>query len=71
LATRGRSPNIQFNVYGERSVSISEVKGKYKGKDVNWDAEIGKMTPRSQNQAKDYIEKVLKPKTAYTEETLD
>jgi hypothetical protein len=29
------------------------------------------MTPRSQIQAKEYIENVLKPKSAYTEETLE
>jgi hypothetical protein len=29
------------------------------------------MTPRSQIQAKEYIENVLKPKSAYTEEILE
>ena len=71
LAARGRSPNIQFNINGERSVSISDVKRKYKGNEVDWISEIRKMTPRSQIQAKEYIENVLKPKSAYTEETLE
>ena len=71
LPARGRSPNIQFNIDGERSVSISDVKRKYKGNEVDWISEIRKMTPRSQIQAKEYIENVLNPKSAYTEETLE
>ena len=56
---------------GQRSVSIRDIKIKYQGKDVDWRVETSKMSPRSQNLANDYLEKVLRPKGVYTEDILD
>ena len=55
LAGRGRSPDEKFNTKEGRAVSVSDVKGKYKGRDVDWENEIGRMTPTSKERASSYI----------------